>query len=177
MNKKGFTLLEIIIATSIVAIIGVIISQTLSSTTKSNSKVEILKEVKQNGDFALSIMERMIRNARQITSTCSDVGTSGQSLVLTNFDGGSTTLSCQWDGSISRVASVSAAGTDFLTGTNVTLGGTDCTSASLGFTCTSLANAPNTINIVFGLTQSRGSSAIFDQASQSFQSSVSIRNH
>ncbi|MBI3577583.1 prepilin-type N-terminal cleavage/methylation domain-containing protein [Candidatus Gottesmanbacteria bacterium] len=174
---RGFTLLEIIIATSIVAVIGVIISQALSATTKSNTKVEILKEVKQNGDFALSIMERMIRNAKAITSTCSDTGSAGPSVTLKNVDGGSTTLTCQLDGAISRIASVSAAGTDYLSGTSVTLGGADCSSASLLFTCTSLAGVANTIAIGFRLGQKGMSPSIFDVASQSFQTSVSIRNH
>lgn len=176
MNTKGFTLLEIIIATSIVAILAVIISQTLSATTKSNSKVEIIKEVKQNGDFALSIMERMIRNARGVTSICADAGSAASSVTLNNGDGGTTTLNCLWDGAISRIASSSAAGVDYLTGTNVTLGGTDCANASLIFTCTSLGSVPNTISIAFQLAQSRVSPSLFEQASETFQSTVSIRN-
>ncbi len=176
-SNLGFTLLEIIIASSIIAIMGVIISQTLSATTKSNSKVEMVKEVKQNGDFALSIMERMIRNSRGITSTCTDAGSAASSLTLNNLDGGTTTVTCLWDGSISRIASSSASGIDYLTGTNVTLGGTDCTSASLVFTCASLGSVPNTISIVFQLAQARVSPSLFEQASESFQSSISIRNH
>lgn len=173
---KGFTLLEIIIATSIVAVIAVVLTQTLATTSRSNTKVEILKEVKQNGEFALAVMERMIRNSRRLTSTCSSTATASASLAMENPDGGITTFTCGFDGALTRIASVSPLATDYLTGTNTTLGGVTCAAASLTFTCTGAAGGPTSVSIQFRLAQKGTSPLVFDQASQAFQTTVALRN-
>lgn len=170
-SNVGFTLLEILIATSIVAVLGVVISQVLSTTTRTNTKVGIISDVKQNGDYALLTMDRLIRSARR--STCS--GAADAFVTLENLDGGITTLGCAWNSSVGRIASVSANGTSYLTGTNVTLGGTDCASDSLTFTCAS-AGVTSAVSIGFRLSQKSTSPLLFEQSTVSFQSTVTVRN-
>ncbi len=173
---QGFTLIEIIITTSIIAILGVVITQVLSTTTRTNTKVGIMSDVKQNGDFALIMMERLIRSARQVTSSCSEAGDTLDSVILENTDGNTTTLTCAYDGSVTRVASVSAIGTSYLTGTNVTLGGSSCSGSTLLFTCKGIQGVTQAISIGFTLTQGNASQFISEQSMTPFQSTVMVRN-
>ena len=111
------------VSIGIVAIMGVLISQVFFTTTRSNAKAEVLKNVKQNGDFAAELMGRMIRNANAITTTCADTGSTTTSITLTNPNGGSTAFGCLLDGTVMRIASTSAGRTDYLTDSGLTLGG------------------------------------------------------
>lgn len=175
-DNSGFTLIEIIITTSIIAILGMVITQVLSTTTRTNTKVGIMSDVKQNGDYALLMMERLIRSARQVTSSCSEAGSTLDSVVLENTDGNTTTLTCAYDGSASRVASVSGIVTSYLTGTNVTLGGSSCSGSSLSFTCQGIQGGSQTISIAFSLSQGNASQFISEQSTIPFQSTIMVRN-
>lgn len=174
MSKAGgFTLLEIIVSVSIVALMSAVISQVLLTTVRTNTKGGIINTVKQNGDFSLETMTRMIQSAQSVTSpACTSGGTSGTSLVIQNSDGGTTTLSCLLDSGVYRIASGSA----FLTNSSITAadsGGT-CT---LAFICSSDAGIADTVQISFSLAQKGTTAAQYESASISFQTTVSLRNH
>lgn len=177
--SDGFTLLETLVAISIAATVGVLITQVFFTTVKSNTKTEILKEVKQNGDFALAIMERMIRNAYSVVSTCTAGTTTSDSIQIRNPDGTTTTFGCAFDSSVARIASTSGTGvTTYLTSNGVTLGGTSCAAAdnSLEFTCTRIADFSSRIGISFTLNQKGAAASQQESASVTFQATVSPRN-
>ncbi len=67
-KEKGFTLIEILMVVFLLGIIVVIGSNLFFSILKGASKAEITKEVKQNGDYALAVMERHLRNASSVES-------------------------------------------------------------------------------------------------------------
>ncbi len=171
----GFTLLEVLVSVGIIAIIGIVATQTFVATTRTNIKVELLKDVKQNGDFALGIMTRMIQNAQAVTSACSTTGTSASSLSIANFDGGATTFECRLDGTVLRIASTSAGVPAYLTSNNLTLVGAVCDTNALNFVCTSLGDTTS-IKINFSLAQKGTPIAQFEKASVSFQTSALLRN-
>lgn len=176
MKQSGFTLLEIMVSIGIVAIVGVLISQVFFTTTRSNAKAELLKNIKQNGDFSVGLMGQIMRNANTITTACTETGTTTASIALTNPDGGSTTLGCLLDGTVTRIASTSASRTDYLSESSLTLGGTACNGASLSFVCTAPAGQPTTVAITFSLAQKGTPPDQFDRASASFQTTVALRN-
>lgn len=171
--KKGFTLIEIIISLGIVAVLGLTISQIFISTVRTNTKTEILKEVKQNGEFAMETMVRMMQSAERITSACT--GATTNSITILNPDGFSTTFGCVATGNLLRVASTSAS-TLYLTSASVTLGGSNCGSSTLAFTCTSALGLPSTVIISMDVAQAGATPDQFEQASASFQTSVNTRN-
>lgn len=181
-EKTGFTLLELLIAISIVATVSLLIAQTFFTTTHINTKTELLKDVKQNGDFAMDIMTRMVRSSLAVTSTCETTGTALTSLTIKNSDGDSTTFGCLYDDTnkVTRIASTSAltGTTQYLTNANVTLGGVSCEDATntLRFTCTASANEPDKIVISFLVAQKGTAPSQFEQASIPFQTIVSSRN-
>jgi len=174
-RQAGLSLIEIIISTGIIAIISVAIAQAMFTTTRTNTKTELLKDIKQNGDFTLGIMSRMIQNARSVVSPCSPGGSSATSLSIMNPDGATTTFTCSVDGAVFRIASVSGLQTDYLTSNNLTLLGANCVASSLEFTCTSVVDAPSRVQITFTLTQQGTPVEQYEQSSASFQTSVNTR--
>jgi len=167
--KIGFTLLELLISIGVISLVTIVLTQILFSTMHVNTKTEIMKEVKQNGDFALGVMVRMIHNAQVIGSVCD--GTPASSISMTNLDGGTTDFTCMSDSSVFRIASNSA----FLTSSKVTLTGSGCSDA-LTFTCVTEANNSKNIQISFSLAQVGTPPAAYETASTTFQTNVSVRS-
>lgn len=175
-TTKGFTLLEILVSIGVLALMSTLLTQVFITSTRSNTKTEIAKDVKQNGDFATEVIARLIRNSLAITTLCSTTGTTTSSIAITNPDGGATTLGCALDGTVTRIASTSAGATAYLTASNLTLGGTSCSGATLTFTCTAPVDQPTTVSIAFTLSQKGTPEDQSARASASFQTTVAIRN-
>jgi type II secretory pathway component PulJ len=174
-RQAGLSLMEIVVSTGIIAIISVAIAQALFTSTRTNTKTELLKDIKQNGDFAIGIMTRMIQNARAVTSPCSPSGSAASALSIMNPDGAITTFTCAVDGAEFRIASVSGLQTDYLTSNNLTLTGANCVASSLVYTCTSVVDAPSRVQITFTLAQRGTPVEQYEQSSASFQTSVNTR--
>lgn len=175
--KRGFTLIELLVAVAIIAGLGAVLAQAFFTTTRSNRKVEKLTEVKQNGEYALAVLERLIRNARTLTASCTSDGMQATpSIAIVNPDGFTTTFQCLLDGSVTRVASVSSVGTEYLTGSSVTLGGASCDADTLNFYCTSQAQIARSVKVTFQLSQKGTPLDQFEKASTVFQTSISVRN-
>jgi len=69
--RKGFTLLELLAVVGILSFILMGVTQLLGSTLAGSGKSNSLQIVKQNGQFAISTMERTVRRAKTLTA-CSD---------------------------------------------------------------------------------------------------------
>ena len=169
-TQRGFTLLEMLVSVAIIAMVSVVLSQVFISTIRTNAKTEILKEVKQNGDLAIESISRMVQNAKSISCP------TATSLLIVNPDGGSTTIGCALDATTTRLASTSAT-TVYLSSKSVTLGGTDCASSTLQFTCTATTGLPSHVAVSFRLAQIGTPVDQFERASESFQTSVTMRNN
>ena len=65
--KKGISLIEILIVVAIFAVLGVLISRVILTTLRGSSRSDNLVKVRDNLDYALSIMERQIRNAESVS--------------------------------------------------------------------------------------------------------------
>jgi prepilin-type N-terminal cleavage/methylation domain-containing protein len=173
---RGFSLMELIVAIAILAGVGIVLSQIFISTFRSNTKTEILKEVKQNGEFALDVMTRTIQNSIKINSSCT--GVAADFLTITNPDAAQTqtTFGCALDtNNIPRLASTTGGVTSYITSKNVSLGGTSCP-GTLSFTCRSTVGLPSSVLITMTLGQSGTAVDQFERSSASFQTSVSARN-
>ncbi len=174
-TDAGFTLVEILVAIGIFALMSGVLSSVFFATLRTNTKTQIQKEVKQNGDFVLDIMTRMIQNSRKVSSACGSLVSSNPSIDIVNPDGGTTTFECRDDGGILRIASTSAGVSAYLSSPSVTLAGTDCTTA-LAFTCVVAPDGSQSIKIDFTLTQKGSSPKTYEQASNKFGTTVTLRN-
>jgi len=68
---SGFSLVEIMVVTTIFALLGVLVSQSLALSIRGSKKSEISSKIRSSLSIATGIMERQIRNANSIT-TCAD---------------------------------------------------------------------------------------------------------
>lgn len=66
INKRGFTLVEMLVVISLLSVVGVIILTIFSNTLKGTNKSQIISLIKQNGQSALENMDKTIRNAESV---------------------------------------------------------------------------------------------------------------
>jgi len=156
-------MIEVLMIVFIMGIVFVVGSNLFLSILKGSNKAEVEKEVKQNGDYALGVMQRMIRNAQGIQSC------TAQSIGIINSDQGITTFSCVLEDSVTKIAS----GSGRLTGKNVTLGAT-CPATI--FSC-NLTKSPPVVEIRFTLLQAGTSTRVEERAQANFQTTVSLRTY
>src|SRR3989338_7201680 len=67
-NKKGFTLVELIIAIGILGLVMTLTVGVLVAVVKSNKKRLVVNEVNRNGDFVMRVLEERTRNS--ISADC-----------------------------------------------------------------------------------------------------------
>ena len=177
-KNQGFTLFEVIIVIFLFSMISVAGTSMFFSILKTTTKAEIEKELKQNGTYAITSMENMIRNARSIVNC--ETSVSDRYLIIQNQHGTTNKLECVYDNVAQTAAIASDSGVitnNALTGTNVTVSapGEGCGGSTLVFNC--LNTIPQSVGIGFTLRQAVIGGKVEDQASVSFQTSVSLRNY
>jgi len=166
MKKNGFTLIEIMIVVGILGIIAVVGSGTFFSILRGSNKTKTLQMVKQNGDYAISVMERMIRNARVLINPTTNSTVS--SITIKNPDGSTTIFSC--GGNPATIASNGAS----LLSNEVRVN--DCNNifnVSVG----QPGIKPPAVKINFSLSPAVSSSKPEEQAEVNFQTTVTLRNY
>lgn len=71
MNKRGFSIIEILVVISIFAVVAYVASQSVIFSLKGARKSDTSSRVRDNLSFAMSIVERQLRNAKSIDAiTC-----------------------------------------------------------------------------------------------------------
>ncbi len=175
LSNFGFSLIELLIVITLVGIIGVIISQVFIMGIKIQARSEILKEVKQNGDFALSVIENMVRNSADINSGQCNINSN--ILTIVNQDGYSTSFDCSDDTKIASISSYSGLYPTIVTPlTNNKVTVSNC---SFVIVCPTPPLNPKYVFLNYtvsqlgsGVTPTPGSYSSLD-----FQSTVSLRNY
>lgn len=164
IENKGFTLIEFLVVMGIMATVGTMVVNLFLSNLRTAAKTQALTEVKQNGDYALAVMERMIRNAKEVQENSDhQICVAGMSkLKILNPDGGTTEFTCEAD----KIASGGAA----LTSSNLEVD--FCTSA---FSCQKPTGKPAVVTITFTLRKGTTSLGREFFAEIPFQTTVSTR--
>jgi len=90
-GKKGFSIIEVLVAAGVFAILGILSTSAILISLKGSKKSESQLKVRDNLNYVLGIMERQIRNAKSIT--CSG---SGKNLDYVDADGKLGAFA--WDG-------------------------------------------------------------------------------
>lgn len=116
LNKKGMSLIEILIVVSIFAILGVLTTRSVILTLRGSRKSESQIKVKENVNYALSVIERQLRSAEEITCSGSPVTT----LSYISIEGVVSSFACGSSGGVGYIAS----GSGMLTADDVNV--TDC---------------------------------------------------
>jgi prepilin-type N-terminal cleavage/methylation domain-containing protein len=171
MKKQGFTLLEILISVGILVIAVTLMAQVLFTTTHVNKKTEILTDIKQDGNFALDVIGRMVRSAKSI-----DVCGGGE-LQISNPNNNKTTFTCFSDGAAARIASESASHpTVYLTSGNVTLSSSNDCNNTIMFACLPAVAPYNQVTVTFTIGQVGFAGSAYESGSAFFQSAIRVRN-
>jgi prepilin-type N-terminal cleavage/methylation domain-containing protein len=173
-HQSGFTLIEILVVVSLSVIITLAAAGLFFTTLISNSKKNVLTTIKDEGDYSLSQMEFLLRNAIALvpnpSSPASPTCTTGMSsITLKSYDGGTTTLSTQNN----KIASQSAAAATpvYLTSTNTTLSG-------LSFNCEQASQNYGTyVTISFTLQKTSPDFNSPTPTQDTFTTSVNIRSY
>lgn len=167
--KKGFTLIEMLVVISMVAIIGSLVVTILVMTLRGSNKAELISTLKQNGNAAMAQMVRQIRYAKSLDTPSSCITpVTTQSLTTTSLtDDQQTTFTCV-TGANSTIASNGASLLDTTSGSVSTC----------SFVC-SQQNIfdPPSITIQFTLTAKNANQLEETQATVPFQTTVKLRNY
>jgi len=162
--------LETLVVIGLLAIIVIVGSTSFFNILKTSTKTRVVNVVKQNGDYAMGVMERMIRNAKGIEEVEGyEPGEvyRGREITIENPDGESTTFSCEGGSSI---ASDGAS----LIGDEVRIG----SNCDLFFTVTrgEAGLNPDVVIIQFTLEVGEGAARPEERASVDFENRVVLRN-
>lgn len=153
--------MEMIVVVSLLGVVGVIVSGFLIATMKANSKAEITKEVRQNGDYVLSVMQGIIINSLSVGCT------SPNFINVIDINNQLTVFNCSTTGT-GIISSNSAR----LTGTNVAVKGCN-------FSCVSSPGKPTKVIIDFSIGN-KGTDANLrpeEKSTVNFKSEVVTRNY
>ena len=167
----GFTMIEILVVVGILGVIASVGSIMFFTTFRSSTKTKILSTVKQNGDYALSVMGRVIRDSQEVianTEIPSRTCESGMKKIkVKRLNGSEAEFSCV-EGPSGFIASNSAA----LTSSEVEVKLNSCY-----FDCTTEGDFyPQNVVISFTLNQATLTTRLEEQAAIDFRTTVTLRN-
>jgi hypothetical protein len=150
------------------------------TVSRSSVKTKTLTKVKENGDYALSVMERLIRDSQEVVANSDNkVCESGMKKIkFKRADGTLIEFACLEEGTANgRVASNSSR----LTSDEVKLDscsfGCACPAAYPNCTSEGAKFYPKTITIKFTLSQLAATVRPEEEASVNFQTTVNTRNY
>ncbi len=168
-HSYGFSLIEMMITIVIVGIISTVLSAALFGLLHGASKADIIKEIKQNGDYTVAVMEIKIRNSLDV-STCT--GVASNQLTILNSDNTQSTFQCN---STSLAIEENISGTIRVL-TNSAVAVPACDTANIAFTCTSSTTGAKAISIAFNLKEAGTNKTAAETSFQLFKTQVSLRN-
>lgn len=180
-RNQAFTLIEILVTLILFATISIVASQSLFSLLRGSAKTERIKEIRQNGNYAMSVMETKIRNGRINTDDqpCTALPNpyQGTSLIIDNRDdtNTNTTFSCVPEGSINRIRMVIGVDTNYLTNNLVAI--PTCNFSDFYFKCTQAEAGNQVVDIYFKLQDAVTSGSSKEGATQTFSTQVKLRNN
>lgn len=163
--QSGFTMIEMIVVVSILGLVAVMTSGFLLVSLTAAGKAEVVKEVRQNGNYALSVMEGMILNSRGIGCTA---GQNTQTVEVTDANGIVTSFICDENEDKKKISSVSGQTVD-LTSSGVMV-------SNCRFQCEDTPGLPVKVHLEFTVQKGGEDARPSEQASLDFKTEVIPRN-
>ena len=135
---SGYSLIEMLVAIGVFAVIGIVVTSSLASSFKNSKKATAISNVKSNVDYAMSTMERLLRNAVHV-----DTVNSTPKMLVYEDEYGNSDMFFNCDSANSYIASGSAT-----LGTNIQLTSDETLIDCSGTIFTYPASAPGVPQIV-----------------------------
>ncbi len=161
--RQGFTLLELLMFVGLVGLILVGITQVLGATLAGSGKSQGMQQVKQNGQFAMSTISRLLRQANSVTACAA-----GQ-LDFSILESG-TTATYRFETNSSRIRKTYNGVLSWVTDDGVEVTGFNCSLTSPG------SGQPAIANLSFNVSKP-GLSVESIIANINFKDSISLRNY
>lgn len=171
-NKFGYSFLEMLVAVTILGIITVTFARLFTASIIGEKKTKNLETIKQNGNYVLTVVADMIRNAKEITvppSLCQPAGAGSSNITIKNQDLSITLFECV--NPVPGTHQISSNGAGLIANDQILI--EDCTSV---FTCVRPARGPDVVKIDFTLRMGE-STDVREFVRQRFQTTVSLRSY
>ncbi len=174
--KRGFTIIEVLVTIVIVAMLGIVIVQSFITTITTSTKTELIKDVKQSGDYVLEMISRRVRNADTLDCTTAN------EIRTVNQDNSQSRFYSILNSGVCRIAEeytdpVGAVTTNYLSADNLTAGDVSGCSTYLSVSCTMIASQYAKAAVSFSLQQKPAAGLkLYEQAAQKFETTISLRN-
>jgi hypothetical protein len=156
--------------------------QSFLTTIRANAKTEIMKDIKQNGDFAVDYITRKIRNATSMDCGSPPYITDKITLKTKDVLGTETTTEIFSDvnSSACRIAVTETppGTTSYLTSSNLNLVYSGSCAGAFSAKCELISSQPAKATFTFTLSQLDSPAGLkyYEKASQIFSTAVSLRN-
>jgi len=160
--RHGFTLIELLVVVAVFMILAVLVTNSLFSILKSNTKANIMKEIRQNGTYALDVMDKTISGSVINNNGCN--GYSSSLTVKNPVSGETVIFECK--GNPAYIASDSARLTSELVAVE---------NCSRVFRCEKI-NSDKKVTISFTLKQLGTPARPEETARQTFTKTIFLRN-
>jgi prepilin-type N-terminal cleavage/methylation domain-containing protein len=182
-SQKGYTLIELLAVIIILVTVGALITSILVTSLRGGNKSNNVNDVRQNGNYIVSQMSKMIAYSRSFDGVSTDgvnyvndctvvqppaptpsIAPVAYSYIkITSFDGGQTVFSCTG-------SSIASNGASLTNTTNLNV-------SSCSFYCSQTnVLAPPTVNINFSLSKINSGFFVENQTTIPFETSVTPRN-
>ncbi len=169
-KNQGFTLIELMIVTSLMVILSLTVSAMFMTFLVTNARTNTKNTLKIEGSYALSQMEFLLRNSYQVvensdTQICQ---ASMDKIKLESLDGGQTEFFLELNGTSTKIASNSGM---YITSDEVE-------AENLQFSCTESVSGGRSVKIDFDLNKVIPSvnNTSAEESTQHFSTIVSLRN-
>ncbi|MCX7928282.1 MAG: type II secretion system GspH family protein [Patescibacteria group bacterium] len=169
---QGFSLVEMIIVISVFSILAVVVTQSLTLSLRGAQKGRAVGSVRENLEFAISVMERQLRNAKSLNCAESNHNT----LVYVDSYGNNARFACVTQGVQTYIASGSASLTRL---TNSSVNVVNCNDTSTTeriFSCTQGSGSPDSVIIKIRASDASGVGQA-EGSSETFTTQISLRNY
>lgn len=185
-SSRGFTLIEVLAVMLVFGIIGSVAAGILVTTLRTSNKSAILTTVKQNGDYAITQITKILRNSYTLQTPAPPCGspsnpTNTSFLEVLDNNGNQSTITCI-DGNPPPGVSANTITLQSGGGAQTSLlDTTKVKTTTCSFTCAQASQSDYpVIGITFGLTQLSTSNFVEQIASASaitFTTSLVFRNY
>lgn len=188
-ESRGFTLIELLTVAVVLVIVSVLLTIVLTFVLRGNNKINTIGEVRQNGNYAILQISKMIGYAKNFDGVSMDGQTYIANCVqiipsppsptpiplrysyvkVSNFDGQNTVFSCS---QINNVETIASNGASLIDTDSVSFDANSC-----WFTCSQkrITDVP-TIGINFAIRKNTTSAFFEGNAFIPFQTSITVRN-
>lgn len=161
-KNKGVSLFEIVIVVGVFAMVAILTTRATFLTLRGSKKSDSQIKVKENIEYALSIVERQLRNSDLVAATCNG----STRIDYTDSQGSAAYFSCE---NVGQTSGYIASGSARLTTSEISI--TNCS-----FTCVQQEGGVPT-EVVVNLSAKEVNASDIESSSVTTSTKILLRNY